>query len=111
MSAARFGATPNKRNRSGHNLLISLQLFAVSSCRGIGTSLALSTNKRQEGREFLMKIEVSFLAALLLIGTDFLVRAGVQGIEQALLSATVEYGTRVIRAGRDLLPAAIRWGW
>jgi len=58
-----------------------------------------------------MKIEVSFLAALLLIGTDLLVRAGAQGIEQALLSTAIEYGTRAIRAARKLLPGSMRWGW
>jgi hypothetical protein len=39
-----------------------------------------------------MKLEISFLAALLLIGTDLLARAAVQGVEQTLLAAAVEYG-------------------
>jgi hypothetical protein len=57
-----------------------------------------------------MKIEI-FLAALLLIGTDLLARAAVQGMEQALLSIAIEYGAEAIRAGRRLLPNAVRWGW
>ena len=57
-----------------------------------------------------MKSEI-FLAALLLIGTDLLARAAVQGMEQALLSIAIEYGTAAIRAGRRLFPNSVRWGW
>jgi hypothetical protein len=32
-----------------------------------------------------MKIDISFLAAFLLMGTDLLARAAVQGVEQALV--------------------------
>jgi hypothetical protein len=40
-----------------------------------------------------MKIDISFLAVFLLIGTDLLVRAAGQGIEQALVSTAIEYGS------------------
>jgi hypothetical protein len=36
---------------------------------------------------------MSFLAAFLLIGTDLLARATVQGVEPALVSTAVEYGS------------------
>jgi hypothetical protein len=47
-----------------------------------------------------MKIEISFLAALLLVGTDLLARVAVQGIEQALLWTAIEWSTNRIKAGR-----------
>jgi len=40
-----------------------------------------------------MKIDISFLAVFLLIGTDLLVRAAVQGVEPALVSTAIEYGS------------------
>ena len=40
-----------------------------------------------------MKVDMSFLAAFLLIGTDLLARAAVQGVEPALISTVVEYGS------------------
>jgi hypothetical protein len=39
-----------------------------------------------------MKIELSYLAALLLSASRMVFRMQIYGIEQALLSATVEYG-------------------
>jgi hypothetical protein len=47
-----------------------------------------------------MKIEISFLAAALFVGTDLLARIAVQGIEQALLSTAVEWSINHIRAAR-----------
>ena len=38
-----------------------------------------------------MKIEVTFLAALMLIGTTLLARMAAQGVEQALFSTAIEY--------------------
>ena len=84
---------------------------AIFRCRGIGTGLAITTKKRLERREFPMKIEISFLAALLLVGTELMVRVGTQGIEQALLSTVIEYGANGIRAGRRLFPNAARRNW
>ena len=40
-----------------------------------------------------MKIDISFLAVFLLIGTDLLARAAVQGVEQALALTAFEYGS------------------
>ena len=47
-----------------------------------------------------MKIEIPFLAGLLLIGTDLLARVAVQGIEQALFSTAIEHGLNVIKTSR-----------
>jgi len=38
-----------------------------------------------------VKIDISFLAAFLLIVTDLLARAAVQGVEQALVLTAFEY--------------------
>jgi hypothetical protein len=51
-----------------------------------------------------MKIDISFLAAFLLIGTDLLTRATVHGAEPALVSTAVEYGS----AGLKLLSKWLR---
>ncbi|HEY7786760.1 MAG TPA: hypothetical protein VIB00_18665 [Pyrinomonadaceae bacterium] len=40
-----------------------------------------------------MKIQTSFLTALLPIGSDLLQRVTIQGIEPALVAAVVEYGS------------------
>jgi len=40
-----------------------------------------------------MKIDISFLSAFFLIGTDLLARAAVQGVEQALVSTAIGYGS------------------
>jgi hypothetical protein len=40
-----------------------------------------------------VKIDMSFLAAFLLIGADLLARASVQGVEPALVSTAIEYGS------------------
>ena len=51
-----------------------------------------------------MKIEVPFLAAVVLIGTGLLARMAAQGVEQALFSTAIEYGIDGIRAVKRLLP-------
>jgi hypothetical protein len=51
-----------------------------------------------------MKTDTVFLAALFLSGTNLLSRIATQGVEQALLSAAVEYGFRCVRWGARLLP-------
>jgi hypothetical protein len=38
-----------------------------------------------------MKIEITFLAALMLVGTTLLARMAAQGIEQAIFSTVIEY--------------------
>jgi hypothetical protein len=44
----------------------------------------------QKRRKY-MKIEVTFFAALMLIGTTLLARMAAQGVEQALFSTAIEY--------------------
>ena len=39
-----------------------------------------------------MKVNVSFLAALILVGTDLVARAAIQGVEPALVLTASEYG-------------------
>jgi len=53
-----------------------------------------------------MKIEIPFLAGLLLVGTDLLARAAVQGVEQALFSTTIECGWNAIKTISRFLPEA-----
>jgi len=43
-----------------------------------------------------VKVDISFLAAFLLIVTDLLARAAVQGLEQALILTAIEYGSAVV---------------
>lgn len=43
-----------------------------------------------------MNIDISFLAGFFLIGTDLLARAAVQGVEQTLVTAAIEYGSAVV---------------
>jgi hypothetical protein len=38
-----------------------------------------------------VRIEIPFLAALVLIGTSLLARMAAQGVDQALLSTAIEY--------------------
>jgi hypothetical protein len=51
-----------------------------------------------------MKIEIPFLAALLLIGNELMARVAVQGVEQALVSTAIEYGLNALKTGRKFLP-------
>jgi hypothetical protein len=55
-----------------------------------------------------MKIEIPFLAGLLLVGTDLLARAAVQGVEQALFSTAIEYGWNAIKTISRFFPEAGR---
>ena len=58
-----------------------------------------------------MKIEIPFLASLLLIGTGLMARMQAQGVEQALAAAAIEFGTNGIRAVKRLFPGATRLLW
>ncbi len=56
-----------------------------------------------------MKIDIPFLAAFLFVGTNLLARVAVQGVEQALVSTAIEYGSvgvshlsKWARASREL---------
>ena len=57
-----------------------------------------------------MRIEISFMAALLVIGTDLVVRAAAQGVEQAIFSTAIEYGLNGIKAATEFLPNTLRLG-
>jgi hypothetical protein len=56
-----------------------------------------------------MKIEISFLAGLLIIGTDLLARVAVQGVEQAVFSTAIEYGLNALKSGRRFLTNNLGW--
>jgi len=50
-----------------------------------------------------MKIEIPILAALLLLGSELMARAAIQGVEQALVSTVIEWSmSRVKSAGKIL---------
>jgi hypothetical protein len=55
-----------------------------------------------------MKLDISFLAGIFLIGSDLLARAAVQGVEQALVAAAVEHGSRVAMGASTLARAGVR---
>jgi hypothetical protein len=50
-----------------------------------------------------MKIEISILAALLLLGTELMARASVQGVEQAIVSTVIEWTMSRMKAARNFL--------
>jgi hypothetical protein len=50
-----------------------------------------------------MKIEIPFLAGLLIIGTDLLARVAVQGVEQAVFSVVIEYCLNALKCGNKFL--------
>lgn len=56
-----------------------------------------------------MKFEFSFLATLLLIGTDLLARVAVQGVEQALVATVMEYGLGGMKSAFRRLPGILRF--
>ena len=49
-----------------------------------------------------MKIEIPFLASLLLIGASLMARMQAQGVEQALAAAAIECGMNGIRTVKRL---------
>ena len=64
-----------------------------------------------KGVNVFMKTEISLLMALLVVGTSLLIRGTAQGIDRALVALTLEAGRKVVRAGRQILPDNMRWGW
>jgi hypothetical protein len=59
----------------------------------------------------MMKIEVSLLAALLLMSTTLLARIAVQGIEPALVSIAIEWWVNGTRAGVRLFRKHVDLRW
>ncbi|HSE89228.1 MAG TPA: hypothetical protein VLJ79_23650 [Candidatus Binatia bacterium] len=55
-----------------------------------------------------MKVEIPFLAGLLLVGTNLFARVAVQGVEQALFSTAIEYGWNVIKSSKGFLHETVR---
>jgi hypothetical protein len=49
-----------------------------------------------------MKIEISILAGLLILGTELMARASVQGVEQAIVSTLVEWTVSRMKAARNI---------
>ena len=54
-----------------------------------------------------MKIDMSFVAVFLLIGTDLLARASVQGVEPALVSTAIRYGSAGVKLLQKWVKASI----
>jgi hypothetical protein len=61
------------------------------------------TNQEKKGIVVIvMKIEISILAALLLLGTELMARASVQGVEQAIVSTVIEWTMSRLKAARNV---------
>jgi hypothetical protein len=54
-----------------------------------------------------MKFEIPLLTGLVFLGTQWLMRAQIQGFEGALLSSSVEYGLRGWRAASKRLRSTL----
>ena len=62
------------------------------------------TNQEKKGIVVIvMKMEISILAALLLLGTELMARASVQGVEQAIVSTVIEWTMSRIKAAGNFL--------
>lgn len=48
-------------------------------------------------------MKVSILAALLLLGTELIARASVQGVEQAIVSTVIEWTVNRMKVARNFL--------
>jgi len=48
-------------------------------------------------------MKISILAALLLLGTELMARASVQGFEQAIISTVIEWMASRVKAARSVL--------
>ncbi|MDH3442725.1 MAG: hypothetical protein OEN50_02275 [Deltaproteobacteria bacterium] len=49
----------------------------------------------------IMKTEMPFLAALVLLGTDLMARVAVQGVEQALFSTVIDWAMLRVKMRRQ----------
>ena len=67
--------------------------------------------KTFKGWGSLMKIEIPFLARVLLIGASLMARMQAQGVEQALAAAAIECGMNGIRTVKRLFPDGMRLVW
>jgi hypothetical protein len=48
-------------------------------------------------------MKISIFAALLLLGTELMVRVSVQGVEQAIISTVIEWTVNRMKAARNFL--------
>jgi hypothetical protein len=48
-------------------------------------------------------MKISILAALLLLGTELMARASVQGVEQAIISTVIEWTVSRVKAAGNVL--------
>jgi hypothetical protein len=61
-------------------------------------------NQQETGMvAIVMKVEISILAGLLLLGTELMARASVQGVEQAIVSTVIEWTISRMKAARNVL--------
>ena len=56
-----------------------------------------------------MESNFSFVTTLLVVGTDLLTRAAVQGIAAAFLSTAIGYGLQRLRLSVTFVPNYARW--
>jgi hypothetical protein len=62
------------------------------------------TNQEKIGiMVIVMKIEISILAGLLILGTELMARASVQGVEQAIVSTVIEWTMSRVKAAGNVL--------
>jgi hypothetical protein len=57
----------------------------------------------QENKEWLVVMKISIFAALLLLGTELMARASVQGVEQAIISTVIEWTVSRMKAAGNVL--------
>jgi hypothetical protein len=57
----------------------------------------------QRGLVIVMKIEIPILAALVVLATELMTRAALQGVEQALVWTLVDWSARRVRVVRRKL--------
>jgi|SoiMetStandDraft_2_1073263.scaffolds.fasta_scaffold430998_2 hypothetical protein len=50
-----------------------------------------------------MVMKISILSALLLLGTELMARASVQGVEQAIISTMIEWTVSRVKAAGNVL--------
>jgi hypothetical protein len=60
------------------------------------------TNQENKGIMVIV-MKISILAALLLLGTELMARASVQGVEQAIVSTVIEWTMSRVKAARSIL--------
>jgi hypothetical protein len=65
--------------------------------------MACHSYRLKEGLVIVMKIEIPILAALVVLATELMTRAALQGVEQALVWTLVDWSARRVRVVRRKL--------